>query len=64
LPDRVQAPSFEFARDLLLATGVALAPGATFGAAGEGHVRFGLIEDEPRLREAASRIGEYLQHLP
>jgi alanine-synthesizing transaminase len=64
LPDRVQAPSFEFARDLLLSTGVALAPGATFGAAGEGHVRFGLIEDEPRLREAASRIGDYLQHLP
>ena len=63
LPDRVRTPSFEFARDLLLSTGVALAPGATFGAAGEGHVRFGLIEDEARLGEAAAKIGDYLQAL-
>ena len=61
LPERVRTPSFEFCRELLLSTGVALAPGATFGEAGEGYVRFGLIESEARLAEAARRIGEYIR---
>ena len=61
LPERVRnTPSLTLARELLLSTGVAVAPGATFGEAGEGHLRFGLIEDEPRLREAAARVGRFL----
>jgi len=35
---------------------VAVAPGSGFGAGGEGHVRFALIEDPPRVEEACQRI--------
>jgi alanine-synthesizing transaminase len=39
---------------------VALAPGSGFGDAGEGYLRFALIEDPPRIREACRRIGAAL----
>lgn len=60
MPASERRTSLEFARELLLSTGVAVAPGATFGEAGEGHIRFGLIEGEDRLREAAARVGAFL----
>ncbi len=60
LPASVRSPSLQVALELLDSAGVALAPGSTFGEAGEGHVRFGLIESEERLREAAGRIGAWL----
>ena len=39
---------------------VSLAPGGAFGENGEGYVRIALVEDEPRLREAFSRIEKTL----
>lgn len=38
------------------ATGVALAPGSAFGRAGEGMVRFALVQPPPLLEEAARRV--------
>lgn len=49
--------SVEFARHLLREGGVVVSPGVGFGADGEGHIRFALIEEEDRLREAAERVG-------
>lgn len=40
---------------------VAVAPGSGFGEAGEGYVRFALIEDPPRVTEACQRIGKMLR---
>jgi LL-diaminopimelate aminotransferase len=48
--------SIEFTRDLLEQTGVVVAPGSGFGAAGEGYVRVALCVSEERLREAGRRI--------
>ncbi|WP_379127555.1 aminotransferase class I/II-fold pyridoxal phosphate-dependent enzyme [Paenibacillus sp. sgz500958] len=53
--------SRDFARDLLLKTGVAVIPGDAFGSQGEGFVRIALVEEEGRLLEAAKRIGTYLR---
>jgi alanine-synthesizing transaminase len=53
--------SVDFARLLLRETGVVVSPGTGFGAEGEGHVRFALIEREERLREAGERIGRLLR---
>lgn len=39
-------------------TGVALSPGRAFGAAGEGFVRFALVQPPEVLRDAARRLGE------
>lgn len=39
---------------------VAVSPGSGFGPAGEGFVRFALIEDPPRIEEACRRIGQAL----
>jgi alanine-synthesizing transaminase len=53
--------SVEFARLVLRETGVVLSPGVGFGPEGEGFVRFALIENEERLREAGQRIGSFLR---
>ncbi|HSC88245.1 MAG TPA: aminotransferase class I/II-fold pyridoxal phosphate-dependent enzyme [Polyangiaceae bacterium] len=42
---------------------VAVSPGSGFGPAGEGFVRFALIEDPPRIQEACDRIGRVLARL-
>jgi alanine-synthesizing transaminase len=39
---------------------VVVAPGIGFGPGGDGHVRFALIEDPPRIAEACERIGRVL----
>jgi alanine-synthesizing transaminase len=39
---------------------VAVSPGIGFGPGGDGHVRFALIEDPPRIAEACERIGRLL----
>jgi len=44
--------SLEFAKKLLLEAGVAVSPGIGFGEYGDDHVRFSLIENEHRTRQA------------
>ena len=48
--------SIEFAKHLIKEAGVAVSPGIGFGEYGDGHVRFALIENEHRLRQAAKGI--------
>ena len=52
--------SLEFATLLVQEAGVVIAPGSGFGDYGEGFVRFALVEAEPRLREAVTRIKRVL----
>lgn len=62
LPEVLQGwSSRRFARELLLAEGVAVIPGDAFGPSGEGFVRIALVEEEARLTEAARRIGAFLR---
>jgi alanine-synthesizing transaminase len=53
--------SLEFATLLVQEAGVVAAPGSGFGEYGEGFIRFALVEPEPRLREAVTRIARVLQ---
>ena len=48
--------SVEFSKLLLQRAGVAVSPGVGFGEYGEGFVRFGLIENEHRTRQAIRGI--------
>jgi LL-diaminopimelate aminotransferase len=48
--------SLDFTRDLLDKTGVVVAPGSGFGAAGEGYVRVSLCVPTERIREATERM--------
>jgi len=57
IPDAYQAMgSLEFAKKLLLEAKVAVSPGIGFGQYGDDHVRFGLIENEHRTRQAVRGI--------
>jgi alanine-synthesizing transaminase len=58
---RIPAPyrelgSLEFARQLLEKAKVCVSPGIGFGDHGDGHVRFALIENESRIRQAVRGI--------
>jgi aspartate/methionine/tyrosine aminotransferase len=58
---RLTRDSFALARELLEEAGVAITPGADFGAnAPEAHVRFAYTNSLERLEEGVRRIGEYL----
>jgi alanine-synthesizing transaminase len=48
--------SLEFSKKLLIDAKVAVSPGIGFGEYGEGYVRFGLIENEHRTRQALRSI--------
>ncbi len=48
--------SLEFSKKLLLEAKVAVSPGIGFGNQGDGHVRFSLIENEERTRQALRGI--------
>jgi alanine-synthesizing transaminase len=50
--------SIEFAKKLLKDAKVAVSPGIGFGDFGDDHVRFALIENESRLRQAVRGIKE------
>ena len=50
--------SLEFSKKLLSDAKVAVAPGTGFGHYGDGHVRFALIENEARTRQAVRCIKE------
>ena len=62
LPERHKAAgSLEFAKLLLEKAQVAVSPGIGFGPLGEGHVRFALIENDQRIRQATKSIGQFLK---
>jgi alanine-synthesizing transaminase len=50
--------SLEFSKKLLADARIAVAPGVGFGQYGDGHVRFALIENEARTRQALRGIRE------
>jgi alanine-synthesizing transaminase len=57
IPERFRAEGSQaFALRLLREAKVAVSPGAGFGPAGEGHVRFALVENEHRIGQAARGI--------
>jgi alanine-synthesizing transaminase len=50
------AGSLEFAKQLLARAKVSVSPGIGFGDHGDDHVRFALIENENRIRQAVRGI--------
>ncbi|MBV8730188.1 MAG: aminotransferase class I/II-fold pyridoxal phosphate-dependent enzyme, partial [Acidobacteriia bacterium] len=53
--------SLEFAKLLLERSLVAVSPGIGFGPMGEGYVRFALVENEQRIRQATRSITQFLR---
>ena len=53
--------SLEFSKKLLRDAKVAVSPGIGFGEYGDNHVRFGLIENEHRTRQAVRGIREMMK---
>ena len=65
IPQPFQAMgSLEFAKFLLAEAKVAVSPGIGFGADGDGYVRFALIENEHRTRQATRGIRQALSRGP
>ena len=57
IPEQYRAlGSIEFSKKLLLEAKAAVSPGVGFGEHGDGHVRFALIENEERTRQALRGI--------
>ena len=62
IPERFRTiGSLEFSKLLLNEAKVAVSPGNGFGAAGEGFVRFALVENEARIRQAVRGIRKVLE---
>jgi alanine-synthesizing transaminase len=62
LPERYLADgSLEFAKLLMEKALVAVSPGIGFGPLGEGFVRFALVENDHRIRQATRSIGKFLK---
>jgi alanine-synthesizing transaminase len=62
LPERFRhLGSLEFAKLLMEKALVAVSPGIGFGPLGEGHVRFALIENEHRTRQAMRSVKKFLR---
>src|ERR1700722_19089327 len=62
LPERYRAGgSLEFAKMLMERALVAVSPGIGFGPLGEGYVRFALVENEHRIRQATRSIAKFLK---
>jgi alanine-synthesizing transaminase len=55
--------SIEFAKLMVTEAHVAVSPGVGFGPDGDGHVRFALIENEHRTRQAVSNLKRALTKL-
>jgi alanine-synthesizing transaminase len=53
--------SLEFSKRLLTDAKVAVSPGIGFGANGEGYVRFALVENRHRIRQAVRGIRRFLR---
>jgi alanine-synthesizing transaminase len=63
IPERYKdLGSLEFSKLLMEKALVAVSPGIGFGPMGEGFVRFALIENEHRTRQATRSIGQFLRH--
>ncbi|MEE9240863.1 MAG: pyridoxal phosphate-dependent aminotransferase [bacterium] len=54
------ADSLDLAKEILEATGVAIAPGADFGPGGEGYLRFSYCNSVENIETALSEVGKYL----
>ena len=52
--------SLEFCKHLIKEAGVAVSPGIGFGEGGDGYVRFALVENEHRIRQATAGIKRVL----
>jgi alanine-synthesizing transaminase len=62
IPERYRAMgSLEFSKLLLEKAKVCVSPGIGFGDYGDGHVRFALIENENRIRQAVRGIKSMLR---
>jgi alanine-synthesizing transaminase len=62
IPEKYRAiGSLEFCKLVLEKAAVAVSPGIGFGPLGEGHVRFALVENEQRIRQATRSIGLFLK---
>jgi len=62
IPEAYQAMgSLEFAKKVLVEAKVAVSPGIGFGEYGDTHVRFAMIENEARTRQAVRGIKEMLR---
>jgi alanine-synthesizing transaminase len=62
LPERYRPlGSLEFAKLLMQEALVAVSPGIGFGPLGEGYVRFALVENEQRIRQATRSIAKFLK---
>jgi aspartate/methionine/tyrosine aminotransferase len=55
--------SVAFAKDLLMRTGVGLAPGAAFGEGGDDYLRLCFAATLPTLERAFDRLGDYMASL-
>jgi alanine-synthesizing transaminase len=53
--------SLEFTKKLLAQAKVSVSPGIGFGEFGDAHVRFAMIENEPRTRQAIRGIKQMLR---
>jgi alanine-synthesizing transaminase len=61
IPDEfAELGSLEFAIKLAREADVAVSPGVGFGEGGDGHVRFALVENEERIRQATRNIRRLL----
>lgn len=54
--------SLEFSKMLVAEAKVAVSPGIGFGRAGDGHVRFALVENEHRIRQGVRGIKWVMEH--
>ncbi|AOV16912.1 alanine transaminase [Acidihalobacter aeolianus] len=62
IPEKyLELGSLEFSKRLLKEAKVAVSPGIGFGSYGDDHVRFGLIENEHRTRQAIRGIKQMLR---
>jgi alanine-synthesizing transaminase len=62
IPEQYRAlGSLEFAKLLMSEALVAVSPGVGFGPLGEGYVRFALVENEHRIRQATKSIQHFLK---